>query len=62
MGKIILNGVEYTSGTKNIIDTALSSTSTNAVQNKVVTAKLNELSEMLDAEFLEVLDLLGGEE
>lgn len=38
-----LNGIA-TGATKNTIDSALSTTSTNAVQNKVVTAQINTLS------------------
>lgn len=41
-----LNGIA-TGATKNTIDSALSTTSTNAVQNKVVTAQINTLNSSL---------------
>ena len=52
-----------TGATKNVIDSSLSTSSTNAVQNKVVTAKLNELNNTLGTyydEETETLYIQGG--
>ena len=45
-----LNGIAD-GATKNTIDSALSTTSTNAVQNKVVTAQINSLNSSLTNKF-----------
>ena len=40
MGKLVKNGIDYTNGT---VDSVLSNTSKNPVQNKVVTGAINNL-------------------
>ena len=41
MGKLVKNGIDYTNGT---VDSMLSNTSKNPVQNKVVTKAINDIA------------------
>jgi len=41
MGKLVRNGIDYSTP---IVDNQLSATSTNPVQNKIVTQAINEMS------------------
>lgn len=58
MGKIIKNKIEYTGGgggsTSTTIDSELSTTSTNPVENKVITLKINEMEETIQSLNIEV--------
>ena len=53
MGKLVRNGISYTDP---VVDGALDSTSKNPVQNKVVTAALNDKQNQID----EIESIIGN--
>ena len=48
-GKLTFDGIEYGSGSNITVDDTLSSTSTNPVQNKIVTNKITNLESVVNA-------------